>query len=159
LIEGLCAQIHDTVNAFDALRVLLLASEASHKPGPDNVTDVPHARKIDTRRLVQSSVEEPGDCEYAVPKPGAKAAQRHMNNKSLGCVLNQYVGKATTASSKVDSGHSRRQRSTAATTANTTAEAQSASSVTQDGNLVRLRLRMSAARYRRDGGKTVESVI
>ena len=96
-----------------------------------------------------------------MPKPRAreKAAPCHTNNKSLGCVLNQSVGKATAASSKIHRGHNSHQRSTAATTVNTAAEAQSTSSVTQDGNLVRLKLRMSVARHRQDGSKALESAI
>jgi len=127
----------ETVNAFAAFRVLLLASEASHQP--DNVAeDMPRTRQIDKTRFLQSSIEKQGDCEYAVhmSRVVELVAPRYTHNPGLGLVLNQSVGKATAASE--------------------TAEQASA---TQDGNLVRLRLRMPAARYRRDGGKALESAI
>jgi len=144
----------ETVNAFAAFRVLLLASEASHQP--DNVAeDMPRTRQIDKTRFLQSSIEKQGDCEYAVhmSRVVELVAPRYTHNPGLGLVLNQSVGKATAASE--DRCHSSQHRSTSAKEANTAEQA----SATQDGNLVRLRLRMPAARYRRDGGKALESAI
>jgi len=102
----------------------------SHQLG--NVADAPSTRKIDAKRSLQSSVDAHSDSKHreVVLMPPAEASPRHVFNPGLGRAVYQSTWQASAASQVV-------------ALANASAQAQAAVSDSQDGYLLRQRLRMS----------------